>query len=135
MYGISDAEKKPYKIKSDSLSKNSKDGKIIEFPLLITKFLGKKIPAAGGFYLRTLPFRIIENAIKSYEKEKIPAVFYIHSWELTPEFMPKITLSKKDQFITFHNIQKTYDKMDKLLKRYDFTSFEKFIQEMPEEFH
>ena len=135
MYGIPDAEKKPYKIKSDSLSKNSKDGKIIEFPLLITKFLGKKIPAAGGFYLRTLPFRIIENAIKSYEKEKIPAVFYIHSWELTPEFMPKITLSKKDQFITFHNIQKTYDKMDKLLKRYDFTSFEKFIQEMPEEFH
>ena len=135
MYGISDAEKKPYKIKSDSLSKNSKDGKIIEFPLLITKFLGKKIPAAGGFYLRTLQFRIIENAIKSYEKEKIPAVFYIHSWELTPEFMPKITLSKKDQFITFHNIQKTYDKMDKLLKRYDFTSFEKFIQEMPEEFH
>ena len=85
--------------------------------------------------MRTLPFRIIENAIKSYEKEKIPAVFYIHSWELTPEFMPKITLSKKDQFITFHNIQKTYDKMDKLLKRYDFTSFEKFIQEMPEEFH
>ena len=135
MYGIPDAEKKPYKIKSDSLSKNSKDGKIIEFPLLITKFLGKKIPAAGGFYLRTLPFRIIENAIKSYEKEKIPAVFYIHSWELTPEFMPEITLSKKDQFITFHNIQKTYDKMDKLLKRYDFTSFEKFIQEMPEEFH
>ena len=35
----------------------------------------------------------------------------------------------------WNNIQKTYDKMDKLLKRYDFTSFEKFIQEMPEEFH
>ena len=57
---------------------------------MVTKFLGKKIPAAGGFYLRTLPSRIIETTIKSYEKENLPGVFYIHSWELTPEFMPKI---------------------------------------------
>ena len=34
-------------------------------------------------------------------KEAIPGVFYIHSWELTPEFMPKIELSKKDQFHHF----------------------------------
>ena len=25
---------------------------LIEFPLLVTKFLGKTIPAGGGFYLR-----------------------------------------------------------------------------------
>jgi len=127
LYGIPNAEKKPYKISSKFLEGNSNDGKIIEFPMMVTKFLGKKIPAAGGFYLRTLPSRIIENAIKSYEKENLPGVFYIHSWELTPEFMPKMKLSKKDHFITFHNIDKAYSKMEDLLEKFQFTSFEKFI--------
>jgi len=127
LYGIPNAEKKPYKISSKFLEGSSKDGKIIEFPMMVTKFLGKKIPAAGGFYLRTLPSHIIENTIKSYEKENLPGVFYIHSWELTPEFMPKIKLSKKDHFITFHNIDKAYEKMEDLLEKFQFTSFEKFI--------
>ena len=135
LYGIPNAERKPYKISSKFLEGNSKDGKILEFPLLVTRFLGKKIPAAGGFYLRTLPLRIIENAIKSYEKENLPGVFYIHSWELTPEFMPKIKLPKKDHFTTFHNIGKAYDKMENLLKKFQFTSFEKFIHSKSDKFY
>ena len=127
LYGIPNAEKKPYKISSKFLEGNSKDAKIIEFPIMVTKFLGKKIPAAGGFYLRTLPSRIIKNTIKSYEEKNMPGVFYIHSWELTPEFMPKMKLSKKDHFITFHNIDKAYNKMEDLLEKFQFTSFEKFI--------
>ena len=135
MYGMPDAERKPYKISSDHLEGNSDQGKIIEFPLLVTKFLGKKIPAGGGFYLRTLPSRIIENAIKSYENEAIPGVFYIHSWELTPEFMPKIELSKKDNFITYHNIDKAYKKMENLLKKFEFTSFRNFIVDNKEKLY
>ena len=127
LYGIPNAEKKPYKISSKFLEGSSSDGKIIEFPIMVTKFLGKKIPAAGGFYLRTLPSRVIENTIKSYKVKNLPGVFYIHSWELTPELMPKIKLSKKDHFITFHNIDKAYDKMEDLLEKFQFTSFEKFI--------
>ena len=95
---------------------------------LVTKFLGKKIPAGGGFYLRTLPLRVIQNAIKKYEKEEIPGVFYIHSWELTPEFMPRVKMSKKDEFVTYHNIKKAYQKMEKLLEDFQFTSFENFMK-------
>ena len=135
LYGIPDAETKPYKISSQNLKNNSDNGKILEFPLLVTRFLGKKIPAAGGFYLRTLPTRVIENAIKSYEKNQVPGVFYIHSWELTPEFMPKIKLPKKDHFITFHNINKAYPRMENLLEKFKFTSFSKFIQENKEKLY
>ena len=84
LYGTPNAEIKPYRISSDSLENDTIDGKLIEFPLLVTKFLGKKVPAGGGFYLRTLPMRVIKNAIRQYEKQEIPATFYIHSWELTP---------------------------------------------------
>ena len=69
MYGLANAEIKPYKISSKSLESNDPDGKIIEFPLLVVKFLGKKIPAGGGFYLRTLPQKIIINGIKNYESK------------------------------------------------------------------
>jgi polysaccharide deacetylase family protein (PEP-CTERM system associated) len=127
MYGISNAERKPYRISATSLTKDDPAGKIIEFPILVTKFLGKMIPA-GGFFLRTLPMRIIENAISDYEKGEIPATFYVHSWELTPEFMPKISMSAKANFVTYHNLEKTYSRMEKLLKKFKFTSFIRYIQ-------
>ena len=129
LYGIPNADTKPYRISSNSLEEDSSDGKLIEFPLLVTSFLGKKIPAGGGFYLRTLPTKIIKNAIKKYEKQKIPATFYIHSWELTPEYMPRIELPIKENFVTYHNINKAYNRMSELLKQFEFTSFSNFISQ------
>ena len=127
LYWLPNAQHGPYRISSDSLENDTVDGKLIEFPLLVTKFLGKKVPAAGGFYLRTLPMRVIKNAISQYEKQELPASFYIHSWELTPEHMPKIELPFKENFATYHNINKAYNRMDELLKQFEFTSFSNYI--------
>jgi hypothetical protein len=129
LYGIPNADTKPYRISSDSVNQNSSDAKILEFPLMVTKFFGKKIPAGGGFYLRVLPLGVIEKAIKQYEIQKIPATFYIHSWELTPEHMPMVPLPFGDRFITYHNLHKAMSKMGKLMKEFQFTSFEKYINQ------
>ena len=128
MYGLPNALTEPYRISSSSIENDDPGSDMLEFPLLVTKFLGKKIPAGGGFYLRTLPMRIIKNAIRKYEDLNIPATFYIHSWELTPEFFPKIHMSKKDEFVTYHNIEKAYGKMDEILKNFQFTSFSRYLQ-------
>ncbi len=128
MYGFASAEKSPYRITSNNLEKNNSNGVLAEFPLLVTKFLGKTFPAAGGFYLRFLPFRMIKNAIRTYDKQNIPACLYIHSWELTPEYFPKIKLSKKNHFITFHNIEKTFSKIDNLLQEFEFSTFESHLK-------
>ena len=129
MYGSPNAEHKPYKITSNSIDKNDSSGKLIEFPLLVTTFLGKKIPAAGGFYLRTLPTKVIKNALKNYQSKDIPGSFYIHSWELTPELMPKLDLPFKDKFATYHNLGKAYSRMSELLEIFEFTSFNRYITE------
>ena len=42
LYGLPNAEHKPYRITSNSIEKNDSSGKLIEFPLLVTTFLGKK---------------------------------------------------------------------------------------------
>jgi len=129
MYGLPGAQESPYKISSKDIEQHNSDGIVTEFPLLVTKFMGKKIPAGGGFYLRTLPTKIIKNAIKNYQKQEIPATFYIHSWELTPEYMPKIQLPVKENFVTYHNIGKAYTRMNELLQQFQFTSFSNFISE------
>ena len=95
--------------------------------MLTTKFLGRVIPAGGGFFLRILPQSVIEKAIKNYNEKSIPAVFYIHTWELTPEFMPKLSLPFLDKFVTYHNIGKAFDRMDSLIKKFEFTSFSRFL--------
>ena len=127
LYGLPNAKHYPYKISSNSLEENDENSEFWEFPLLTTKFFGKKIPTGGGFYLRFLPMKIIKNSIKSNEKDQIPATFYIHSWELTPEFMPKISLPVKDKFITYHNLNKALPKMTEIIQNFEFTSFEKYI--------
>ncbi|RZD47955.1 MAG: xylanase [Thaumarchaeota archaeon] len=127
LYGIPNADIKPYRIGSYSLEQDDPKNKILEFPLLTTQLLGYNFPACGGFYLRFLPLKIIERAIKNNMKKNIPSTFFIHSWELTPEFMQKVNLPFTDNFITYHNIEKALSKMDSLLKKFEFTSFEKFI--------
>ena len=127
LYGMPNAQQNPYKISSNSLDKHNSNGKLIEFPLAITKFFGKKIPAAGGFYLRSLPMKITKNTIKNYEKNNIPATFFIHSWELTPEFIPQIILPFKPNFVTFHNIKKSYSRMNEVLENFNFTSFKNYM--------
>ena len=128
LYGLPHAEKKPFKISSRSIEKNDPNGILHEFPLLTTQILGKTFPASGGFYLRFFPNRIIENAILKNEKNKIPSSFYVHSWELTPEFMPKLNMPLIDHFITYHNLSKTFGRIENLIKKFEFSSFERFMK-------
>lgn len=127
LYGVPHAETKPYMITSKNIEKDDPDGRLLEFPLLTTKILGKSIPACGGFYLRTLPLGMIENAIRNVNKNDFPASFYIHSWELTPEFMPKVSLSFMENFVTYYNLGNTLKRLTNLIKKFKFTSFGKFI--------
>jgi len=130
MYGIPNGELAPYKINSTNINNDNQSGKILEFPLLTTKFFGKRIPSAGGFYIRALPLRIIEKAIRTYEKLNMPASTYIHSWELAPELIPHIPLPLKEKLITFYNIKKAFSRMDKLINKFEFTSFTRYISKM-----
>jgi hypothetical protein len=37
-------------------------------------------------------------------------------------------MNKKDEFVTSHNIEKAYGKMDEILENFQFTSFDKYLQ-------
>ena len=128
MYGFPDAKISPYNISSENILKEDNTSNLMEFPLMVTKILGKKIPAGGGFFLRFLPLRTIMNSINTYQKIGIPSTFYIHSWELVPELMPSIPLPIVNKFVTYHNLKNALPKMSKLLEKFEFTSFDKYLK-------
>ena len=70
-------------------------GRLYEFPLATTAWNGVRIPAAGGGYLRHFPYNVVQAAFREHDEAKLPAVFYIHPWELDPE-QPRLAGSVAD---------------------------------------
>ena len=128
LYGVQKAPMKPYKLCHEDVTKEDESGKLWEFPLLVYPIMGLRIPAAGGFYLRLFPARLIEKAVKKMNKRGVPAVIYIHNWELDPK-TPRLKLGIYRSFVTYHNTKKTEKKMKHLLSRFKFTSLKFHMEE------
>lgn len=128
LYGLQKAPMKPYKLSHEDVTKEDESGKLWEFPLLVYSIMGLRIPAAGGFYLRLFPTRLIERAVKKMNKHGEPAVIYIHNWELDSE-MPRLKLGIYKSFVTYHNAEKTEEKMKHLLSSFKFTSLRVHMEE------
>ena len=39
-----------------------------------------------------------------------------------------LSLSKKEKFVTYHNLSNALPKMGKLLKKFEFTSFDRYLK-------
>lgn len=128
LYGVYGAPQRPY---MPSLSDVSKEGNenygIIEFPLSVYCSLGFKLPIAGGFWLRFLNFKVIKKGIQKMNKRALPAVLYVHNWELDPD-TPRLKLNPYKSFVTYHGIEKTKKLLKCLLREFNFTSFADYIK-------
>jgi polysaccharide deacetylase family protein (PEP-CTERM system associated) len=59
---------------------------LLEFPMSTLEVLGRKLPVAGGGYLRLYPFSLTCRAIEWLNRKRgLPAIVYLHPWELDPD--------------------------------------------------
>jgi polysaccharide deacetylase family protein (PEP-CTERM system associated) len=58
---------------------------ILEVPPSTVHLLGRRLPMAGGRYLRFLPYQAIRGAVRQVNKEVGPYVLYLHPYELSTE--------------------------------------------------
>ena len=63
-------------------------GRLAELPPATLRRLGVNLPAAGGAYLRILPYALVRSAIAAYDRRGVPATFYVHPWEIDPRSPP-----------------------------------------------
>jgi len=93
--------------------------KLREVPPLTRKMLGKTLPAGGGFYLRTLPYRYNAKAVRLANESGHPAMVYIHPWELDPK-QPNIRAPFMQKLIHYTALHLMEGKFRRLLDEFEF---------------
>ncbi len=95
------------------------EGPIWEVPPTTVKVAGLRLPAAGGGYLRLLPFPFFQYLLRRAEKEEQPLVIYLHPWEIDPR-QPRMRGSLLSRFRHYHNLHKAESRLLHLLQSYRF---------------
>lgn len=89
-------------------------GNLVEFPISLAAMFGRPMYFFGGGYLRFFPYALIHAKAKSVLAEQRPVVFYLHPREVDPGH-PRLAMSAKRRFMTYHNLRSTMPKMRRLL--------------------
>ena len=125
LYGLPKAPRTIYPPSIDNAVKEDKSQSFIEIPLLTYRILSiYNLPIAGGFYLRFFPSFIIRKGIKEFNKNNIPAMFYIHPKDLDQD-MPKIREYSWHYYFGKGNVVK---KFEKILDEFDFGTAKEILR-------
>ena len=111
LYGIQDAPEFPYLLKGD----------LLEFPGSTVRFLMKKVPFGGGFFLRAYPYFFTRWCIESANNRGLPCMVYIHPHELD-EYKYTCHGSLKETFILQFGKNSVRKKLLRLLSVFKFGS-------------
>ena len=118
VYGIPAAPRFPFRIDTPA-------GPIVEFPITTFRIIGgHNFPVGGGAYLRILPSWYTRFGIKKAEKEGVRLIVYTHPWEVDPT-QPRIPAKLTLRLRHYTNLNKTYERLQRLIESRTFTSFRK----------
>jgi polysaccharide deacetylase family protein (PEP-CTERM system associated) len=75
---------------------------LLEFPISTARILGRNLPLGGGGFLRVFPYRYLAWGMRRVNRrDRQPAVFYIHPWEIDPE-QPRLRTKGRRGFSTHY---------------------------------
>jgi polysaccharide deacetylase family protein (PEP-CTERM system associated) len=115
-YGIPDFPRFPQPVKTGNGSA------LQEFPISTLRFAGMNLPFVGGGYLRQFPMQFIRWGMRHLnQRERRPAIVYIHPWELDPE-QPVQPVGVLTRLRHYRNLDRTEDRLATLFSEYAFTS-------------
>ncbi|HJP03159.1 MAG TPA: XrtA system polysaccharide deacetylase [Planctomycetota bacterium] len=103
-------------------------GSILEFPVATWRFAGRNLPVGGGGYFRLLPARLTMAAIAGLERRGRPAALYLHPWEFDPD-QPRCPASALQRFRHTLNLRRTLPRLERVLERFRFDTFERVLAE------
>lgn len=111
-----------YGFRSAPLTIHKLNGSLVEVPLSCAVLFGRRIPCSGGGYFRIYPYRLTKFLLRRCNRQGRPVVFYLHPWEVDPA-QPRVRgLPVLKRFRHYHNLDKTFDRLDQLLADFAFTS-------------
>lgn len=111
-YGVPHAPRHPHEVRTAS-------GTVLEIPISTIRRLGTNLCFTGGFYMRFFPYWTMRRAIRSVNREGMPAVIYLHPWELDPDH-PRVQLPSRIRLTHYHNLRSTEPKLREALREFTF---------------
>lgn len=127
LYGMSGAPLGVYRPSAEDPGRHDPGGRVIEFPVAVHQVCGFRLPVAGGFYLRALPFRIFRASLDAIVARR-PANLFLHPWECAMD-VPRVPLGTVASFITYVNLPGVLAKLDQLAARYDVRPMIEILEE------
>jgi polysaccharide deacetylase family protein (PEP-CTERM system associated) len=101
-------------------------GVLLEIPMATARVFGMRIPAAGGGYLRQLPYALIRQAARDAVARRQPGMFYIHPWEVDPD-QPRLPVGLLTRVRHYGGLEKTLGHLERLLTEFRFTSVAEWL--------
>lgn len=104
-------------------------GDLWELPPLTLKTPFGQYPAGGSWGLRLLPYPILRQRVRKFNKRQLPALFYFHPREFG-EKRGSIGLSPSKKFAVYGGIWGSESQLVRLLADFRFTSIEQYLAKM-----
>ena len=103
-------------------------GTIVDFPISLARMMGRDMYFFGGGYLRFFPYALIKSKAKEVLAEGRPVIFYLHPREVDPA-QPRLPMSAKRRFMTYHGLHTTEPKMRRLFDELPMTTFAALMEQ------
>jgi polysaccharide deacetylase family protein (PEP-CTERM system associated) len=106
-YGVPDAPRFVHEVRPG----------LLEVPVATVRLLGTNFPAGGGGYFRLLPYWLSRASIRTINaRDRRPAMFYFHPWELDPA-QPRVPgAGAKTRFRHYVNLERTAPRLARLFR-------------------
>jgi polysaccharide deacetylase family protein (PEP-CTERM system associated) len=114
-YGVPDSPLGPHRIEG-----------LLELPMSCADVMGQKVPCSGGGYFRLFPYSATRALMRRCNEQGRSVIFYIHPWELDPG-QPRVTMPALKQFRHYNNLELTVERLDRMLRDFQFTSVRKLF--------
>jgi polysaccharide deacetylase family protein (PEP-CTERM system associated) len=122
-YGIPTSPRHPYCVQRGS-------GTLTEIPGSTVRLGPVNLPVAGGGYFRILPYAWTQWGISRLNlRERRPAVFYIHPWEIDPQ-QPRLRASWLGRFRHYRNLHETEERLRALIGEFRFAPLQSLLNEL-----
>lgn len=109
LYGIPDAPRAPFF--------PARAPALLEIPVTTARFGPRNVPAGGGGYFRLFPYCLSRQLIRRVNnKDRMPAVFYFHPWEIDPEQPRPSQLDLRTRVRHYLNLHRMAPRLQQLLR-------------------
>ena len=108
LYGIPDAPRFAFRPAERAL---------LEIPMSTLTMFGRNLPCSGGGYFRLLPYSASRWAFRQVnERDRQPAIFYFHPWEIDPDQPRQNQAPLKSRFRHYLNLDRMEARLTRLLR-------------------